>query len=46
MVKELAARLHGSPHFKFPFTSVVVASVTFTDDEEHERTVEFLRDVH
>jgi hypothetical protein len=46
MVKELAVRLHGSPHFKFPFTSLVVASVTFTDDEGEERTVEFLKGVH
>ncbi|MCB9591147.1 MAG: hypothetical protein H6719_00320 [Sandaracinaceae bacterium] len=46
MVKELAARLHGLSHFKFPFTSVVVASVTFTDDDGEERTVEFLREVY
>lgn len=46
VVKEVAARLHGAPHFKFPFTSLVAASVTFTDDEGEERTVEFLKGVH
>ena len=46
MVREVAGRLGGVAHFKFPFNSLVVASVTYTDDEEDERSVEFLRGVH
>lgn len=46
IVKELAARLHGAPHFNFPFNSLVAACVTFTDDEGEERAVEFLKGVY
>lgn len=46
MVKRVASRLGGAAAFKFPFGSLVVASVTYTDDEGEARTVEFLKGVY